>query len=105
VDIPPGNITRPEPSSPEDGTGSVAKQVAVQIKVVPEIGLLPEKLGEELWRAAGAELLELSKAEFAEALETIGTKDNFGIAPQRFAAAPSRRVRAGQRSLFAHPGG
>ena len=38
----------------------------------PEGRLLPEMLGEELWRAASAEMVELSKAEFAEALETIG---------------------------------
>ena len=41
--------------------------------------LLPEVLCEELWRAAGAELVEVSKAEFAEALETIGARDNFGL--------------------------
>ena len=40
----------------------------------PEGRLLPEMLGEELWRAASAEMVELSKAEFAEALETIGAK-------------------------------
>jgi RNA polymerase sigma-70 factor, ECF subfamily len=81
VDIPPGNITQAEPSGPENCTGSVAKQIGVQIKLVPDTGLLPEKLCEDLWRVAGAELVELSKAEFAQALETIGAKDNFGLDP------------------------
>jgi len=93
VDIPPGNITQTEPSGPEDCTGSVAKQVAVRIKLVPESGLLPEKLGEELWRVAGAEQVDLSKAEFAEALETIGAKDNFGL-------DPGKQANERQRELF-----
>lgn len=69
------------------------KQVAVQVKLVPESRLLPEKLGEELWRVAGAELVELSKAEFAEALETIGAKDNFGL-------DPGKQANERQRELF-----
>ena len=93
MDIPPGNITQTEPSGPEDCTGSVAKQVAVQIKLVPESGLLPEKLGEELWRAAGAEQVDLSKEEFAEALETIGAKDNYGL-------DPGKRANERQREMF-----
>ena len=48
----------------------------------PESRLLPEMLGEELWEAAKAELVELNKAEFAEALETIGARDNFGLDPK-----------------------
>jgi RNA polymerase sigma-70 factor, ECF subfamily len=44
---------------------------------------LPEMLGEELWRVSGAERVEVSKAEFAEALETIGARDNFGLDPER----------------------
>jgi RNA polymerase sigma-70 factor (ECF subfamily) len=84
VDIPPKSITQTEPSGPEDCTGSVARQ-AVEIKLVPENGLLPEKLGEELWRVAGAELVELSKAELAQALETIGAKDNYGLDPGKHA--------------------
>src|SRR3984885_8126005 len=47
----------------------------------PDSRLLPEILGEELWQAARAELVELSKAEFAEALETIGARDNYGLDP------------------------
>jgi RNA polymerase sigma-70 factor (ECF subfamily) len=79
VDIPPANIAQTETSGPEDCTGSVAKQVAVQIKLVPESGLLPERLGEELWRVAGAEQVDLSRAEFGEALETIGARENYGL--------------------------
>lgn len=49
----------------------------------PESRLLPEMLGGELWRVSGAELVEVSKAEFAEALETIGARHNFGLDPER----------------------
>lgn len=40
---------------------------------------MPDELGEELWRAAGADLVEVSRTEFADALETIGARDNFGV--------------------------
>ena len=59
----------------------------------PESRLLPEMLGEELWQAAGAALVGLSKAEFAEALETIGAKDNFGL-------DPGKRANERQREMF-----
>jgi RNA polymerase sigma-70 factor, ECF subfamily len=59
----------------------MAKQSAAENELVPESRLLPEMLGEELWRLAGAELVELSKAEFAEALESTGARDNFGVDP------------------------
>lgn len=71
----------------------MAKQIAAEIELVPESRLLPEMLGEELWRVAGAELVELSKAEFAEALETIGARDNFGL-------DPGRQANDKQRELF-----
>jgi RNA polymerase sigma-70 factor (ECF subfamily) len=54
---------------------------------------LPEKLGEELWRTADAELVEVSRAEFADALETIGARDNFGVDPKK-------QADAGQREAF-----
>lgn len=54
---------------------------------------MPEILGEELWRVSGAELVEVSKAEFSDALETIGAKDNFGL-------DPGKRANAGQREMF-----
>lgn len=71
----------------------MAKQIAVQIKLVPESGPLPEKLGEELWRVARADLVDLSKAEFAQALETIGAKNNFGL-------DPGKQANERQRELF-----
>jgi RNA polymerase sigma-70 factor (ECF subfamily) len=49
-------------------------------------------LGEELWRVAGAALVELSKAEFADALETIGARDNFGLDPGKQANERQREV-------------
>jgi RNA polymerase sigma-70 factor, ECF subfamily len=83
VDIPPANITQTEPAGAEDCTASVAKGIAVEVELGPESRLLPEMLGEELWRVAGAALVELSKTEFADALETIGARDNFGLDPER----------------------
>jgi RNA polymerase sigma-70 factor (ECF subfamily) len=49
-------------------------------------------LGEELWRAASAELVELSQAEFADALETIGARDNFGLDPGKQANERQREM-------------
>jgi RNA polymerase sigma-70 factor, ECF subfamily len=92
VDIPPANITQTDPSGAEDCTASVAKQIAAEIELVPESRLLPEILGEELWRAAGAELVEVNKAEFAQALETIGARDNFGLDPGKLANEKQREM-------------
>jgi hypothetical protein len=58
VDIPPANIHQTEPSGAEDCTASVAKGAAVEMELGPENRLLPEMLGEELWQAARAELVE-----------------------------------------------
>ena len=58
----------------------------------PENRLLSEKLGEELWRAAGAELVEVSRAEFADALETIGARDNHGLDPEKHANEQQREM-------------
>ena len=91
MDIPPANITQTEPLGAEDRTASDAKGIAVEMG--PESRLLPEMLGEELWQAAGAALVGLSKAEFAEALETIGAKDNFGL-------DPGKRANERQREMF-----
>jgi RNA polymerase sigma-70 factor (ECF subfamily) len=90
VDIPPANITQTEPPGAEDCT---ANGIAGEIELGPEGRLLPEILGEELWRVSGAELVEVSKAEFSDALETIGAKDNFGL-------DPGKRANAGQREMF-----
>ena len=83
MDIPPANITQIESSGAGDRTALVAKGIAVETELGPETRLLPEMLGEELWRVSSAELVEVSKAEFAEALETIGARDNFGLDPKR----------------------
>ena len=64
----------------------------VEAELGPESRLLPEKLGEELWRGAGAELVEVSRAEFAEALETIGARDNFGLGPEKRANERQRET-------------
>jgi RNA polymerase sigma-70 factor (ECF subfamily) len=58
----------------------------------PENRLLSEKLGEELWRVAGAELVEVSRAEFAEALETIGARDNYSLDPEKHANERQREM-------------
>lgn len=90
MEIPPANITQTEPLGAEDRTASDAKGIAVEMG--PESRLLPEMLGEELWQAAGAALVGLSKAEFAEALETIGAKDNFGLDPGKQANERQREM-------------
>jgi RNA polymerase sigma-70 factor, ECF subfamily len=81
-----------EPSGGKDCTASMAKGIAVETEPRPESRLLPEMLGEELWRAAGAELVEVSKAEFAQALETIGARDNFGLDPGKHANERQREM-------------
>jgi RNA polymerase sigma-70 factor, ECF subfamily len=92
VDIPPANITQTEPTGAEDCAASVAKGIAVEVEFGPESRLLPEMLGEELWRVAEAALVELSKAEFADALETTGARDNFGLDPGKQANEPQREM-------------
>jgi RNA polymerase sigma-70 factor, ECF subfamily len=61
----------------------LAKGIALGTELAAENRVLPDKLGEELWRAAGAELVEVSRVEFSEALETIGARDNFGVDPEK----------------------
>jgi RNA polymerase sigma-70 factor (ECF subfamily) len=92
VDIPPANITQTESSGTRDRTASVAKGIAPETELGPESRLLSEMLGEELWRVSGAELVEVSKAEFAGALETIGARDNFGLDPERRANERQRET-------------
>lgn len=60
--------------------------------VVPAERLLPEVLGKGLWQKSGAQLLDLSEAEFVEALEAIGTKDNFGLDPAIQTSAKQRET-------------
>jgi RNA polymerase sigma-70 factor (ECF subfamily) len=92
VDIPPANITQTESSGTEDRAASVAEGITLEMQLGPEGRRLPEKLGEELWRVAGAELVEVSRAEFAEALETIGARDNYGLDPEKQAHEPQRET-------------
>ena len=79
MDIPPANITQAESSGAEERAGSLAEGISLGTELAAENRLLPDELGEELWRAAGADLVEVSRTEFADALETIGARDNFGV--------------------------
>jgi RNA polymerase sigma-70 factor, ECF subfamily len=92
VDTSSANIVPTEDSGGKDCAASVSK-VAVETEAGPESRLLPEMLGEELWRTAGAESAEVSKAEFSQALETIGARDNFGL-------EPGKQASEGQRETF-----
>jgi RNA polymerase sigma-70 factor (ECF subfamily) len=92
VDIPPANITQAESSGSEERAASLAEGIALGMELAADNRLLPDKLGEELWRAAGAELVEVSRVEFAEALETIGARDNFGVDPERQADERQRET-------------
>ena len=64
--------------------------MAVETELEPKTRLLPEMLGEELWRVAGSESVEVSRAEFSEALDTIGGRDNYGLEPEKQANARQR---------------
>jgi len=93
VDIPPVNITQAESSGAEERATSLAEGIVLGVhELAPENRLLPEELGEELWRAAGCELIEVSRTEFADALETIGARDNFNVNPEKQADARQRET-------------
>src|SRR5580698_3804973 len=85
-------MNQTEPLGAEERAAPVADGIALEMDLGPENRLLPEMLGEELWRVAGAELVEVSKAEFAEALETIGARDNFGLDPGKQANQRQREM-------------
>ncbi len=92
MDIPPANITQTESSTAEDRATSLANGISLGTDISPEKRLLSQKLGEELWRVAGAESVEVSRAEFAEALETIGVRHNYGLDPEKHANERQREV-------------
>ncbi len=92
MDIPPVNTAQRELSAAEDRTATVTKEFALEKKLGAERRLLSEMLAEELWRVSGAELVEVSRAEFAEALETIGARDNFGLDPEKQAHERQRET-------------
>jgi RNA polymerase sigma-70 factor, ECF subfamily len=91
VDTSSANIVPTEDSGGKDCAASVSK-VAVETEVGPESRLLAEMLGEELWQTAGAQSVEVSKAEFSHALETIGARDNFGLEPGKQATERQRET-------------
>jgi RNA polymerase sigma-70 factor (ECF subfamily) len=92
VDIPPANIAQTVSSGAEEPTATVAEGIALGRELPPENLRLPEMLGEELWRVAGSESVEVSRAEFAEALETIGARDNYGLDPEKQANERQRET-------------
>lgn len=89
VDIPSANLTE---NRVQTGTAAEDSTVTVGMAVVSAERLLPEILAKELWQKSGAQLLDLSEAEFVEALEAIGTKDNFGLDPAIQASAKQRET-------------
>ena len=91
MDTSSANIVPTEDSGGKDCAASVSK-VVVETEVGPESRLLAEMLGEELWQSAGAQSVEVSKAEFSHALETIGARDNFGLEPGKQASERQRET-------------
>ncbi len=86
-----------EAKSLEDSVGepcaeSAGAALAAEMGTEPLDSLLPAKLGNELWRKAGAERVGLSEAEFAEALEAAGTESNFGLDGEIQASAKQREA-------------
>jgi RNA polymerase sigma-70 factor, ECF subfamily len=89
VDITPANLTETKPQ-----TGAEAEDCTASVGMVfvPVRKLLPETLARELWQKAGAELVALAEAEFAEALEAIGATNNFGLDPEMQASEKEREA-------------
>ena len=92
MDIPPANLAQRVSSGAEEPTATVAEGIALGRELAPEDLRLPEMLGEELWRVAGSESVEVSRAEFAEALETIGARDNYGLDSEKQADERQRET-------------
>jgi RNA polymerase sigma-70 factor, ECF subfamily len=95
VETSPANLAEAKPQT-ESAVAPCATGVGAELAVASAFGpvdrLLPEKLGNELWRNAGAERVDLSETEFAEALEAIGTQVNFGVDPGIHASANQREA-------------
>lgn len=89
VDLPSANLTA---NRPQTDTATADGTRSVEMAVVPAKRLLPESLARELWQKAGAQQIELAEIEFAEALETIGAKDNFALDPGIQASAKQREA-------------
>jgi len=89
VDIPSVNLNE---NRLQTATTAEDRTVSVGIAPLPAERFLPEALAKELWQKAGAQLVELAEAEFAEALEAIGAKDNFGVDPGIQASAKQREA-------------
>ena len=93
MDRPPANITQTESLAAEErAAATLAHGIALGTQLGSKNRLLSEKLGGELWRVAGAELVEVSTAEFADALETIGARENFGVDPEKQADERQRET-------------
>jgi RNA polymerase sigma-70 factor, ECF subfamily len=89
VDIPSANLTENLRRASSVAGGD---PLSVGIAVAPVKTLLPEGLARELWQNSDAQLVELTELEFAEALEAIGAKDNFGLDPGIQATAKQREA-------------
>jgi RNA polymerase sigma-70 factor (ECF subfamily) len=89
VDIPSTNLAE---NAPQTDAAAGDGMVSAGMAVVPVKRHLPEVLASELWQKASAQLAELTEAEFAEALEAIGAKDNFGLSQGIQASAKQRET-------------
>lgn len=89
VDLPSANLRE---NKLQTTTVAQDSSVSVGIAAVPAERLLPDGLARELWQKSDAQLVELTEAEFAEALEAIGTKDNFGLDPGIHVSAKQREA-------------
>jgi hypothetical protein len=89
VDITPANITE---TKAQTGAGAEDYTASLGMGSVSVRKLLPEALARGLWRNAGAELVALTEAEFAKALEVIGATNNFGLDPETQASEKEREA-------------
>jgi RNA polymerase sigma-70 factor (ECF subfamily) len=83
VDDAPANLAEIKPQPDEDAVDSAVAAneglAVIEQEITSAKRFLSEKLASELWRKADAGPADLSEPEFAEALEFIGTKENFGL--------------------------